>query len=162
MFLWKPVFDICRCSITPDNFIPKIVFTKDFILDENFYFRIRVPVAMQKNTSCGFEYAVHFLDTFFEPVNVMAYAARPPVLKTADFTRVAPDYLVIAVAEKRRVKVNQVYGVVFHRLEYFEVVAEYKAVYGHGLYLPQIKAKINLTTNREKKFTTNHTNNGKI
>jgi hypothetical protein len=61
----------------------------------------------------------------------MADAARPPVLKTADFPGVAPDNLVIPVAEKRRVKVNKVYAVRIQGFEDFKVIAQDKAVDGH-------------------------------
>jgi hypothetical protein len=74
---------------------------------------------------------VHLLHPFFEPVYIMAYAASPPVLKTADFSGVAPYYLIIPVAKKRRVKVNKVDGVRLYGLEDFEVVAEDKFIYGH-------------------------------
>jgi hypothetical protein len=74
---------------------------------------------------------VHFNDAFLEPVYVMADSACPPVLKTADFSGIAPNDLIITVTEKRRVEVDEVYGVVFHRLEDFEIVAEYKAVNRH-------------------------------
>jgi hypothetical protein len=63
----------------------------------------------------------------------MVNAARPPVLKTADFPRVSPDNLVIAVAEKRRIEVDEVYAVRFHAFEDFEIVAEDKFIYGHIL-----------------------------
>ena len=66
----------------------------------------------------------------------MAYAACPPVLKTADFPRIAPYYLIIPVAEKRRIKVDKVYALGFHRLEDFKVIAQYQSVYGHVLIMP--------------------------
>jgi hypothetical protein len=64
------------------------------------------------------------LDPLFEPRDIMVNTARPPVLKTADFPRVSPDNLVIAIAEERRVKVNEVYRIVLQRFEGFEVVTE--------------------------------------
>ena len=66
----------------------------------------------------------------------MAYAARPPILKTADFPRIAPNDFVIAVAEKRRVKVDQVYAFTLHRLHNVKIVAENEFVYGHVFYAP--------------------------
>jgi hypothetical protein len=61
----------------------------------------------------------------------MANSAGPAVLKTADFPRVSPDNLVVAVAEKRRVKIDEVNTVRAYCLENFEIVAEDKAVYRH-------------------------------
>jgi hypothetical protein len=54
----------------------------------------------------------------------MAYAPGPPVLKTADFSGIAPDDFIIPVTEKRRVKVDKVDGVRLYGLEDFEVVTE--------------------------------------
>jgi hypothetical protein len=61
----------------------------------------------------------------------MIHAARPAVLKTADFSGISSDNLVIPVAEKRRVKVDKVNAVRLQRFEDFQIVAEDKAVYGH-------------------------------
>ena len=60
--------------------------------------------------------------------------AGPAVLKTADFPRVSPDNLVVAVAEKQRVKVDKGNALRFHRLEDFEIVAEDEFIDGHGLF----------------------------
>jgi hypothetical protein len=87
---------------------------------------------MQKDTARGFEDAVHFRNPFLEPRDIMINTAGPAVLKTADLPRVSPDNLVVAVAEKRRVKVDEVNAVRFHTLEDFKIVAEDKAVYFHG------------------------------
>jgi hypothetical protein len=54
----------------------------------------------------------------------MIDAASPSVLKTADFSRVPPDNLIIAVAEKGRVKVDKVYAIAVQRFENFKIVAE--------------------------------------
>jgi hypothetical protein len=64
------------------------------------------------------------LDPFLKPRDIMVNAARPAVLKTADFPRVSPDNLLIPITKKRRVKVNEVYALTLHRLEDFEIIAE--------------------------------------
>jgi hypothetical protein len=68
----------------------------------------------------------------FKPFNIMAYAAGPAVLKTADLPGVPPDNLVVAVAEKRRVKVDKAGALRFQGFEDFKIVPKDKAVYGHG------------------------------
>jgi hypothetical protein len=65
----------------------------------------------------------------------MANAASPAVLKTADFPGVSPDNLVIAVAEKRRVKIDKVCALRFQGFEDFKIVPKDKAVNGHALPL---------------------------
>jgi hypothetical protein len=90
---------------------------------------VGVPVAMQKNTSGGLQNTVHFRNPLFKPRNIMIDTAGLPVLKTADFPRVSPDDLVIAVAEKGRVKVDKVYTHLFQGFQDFEVVAEDKFIY---------------------------------
>jgi hypothetical protein len=62
----------------------------------------------------------------------MANAASPAVLKTADFPGVSPDNLVIAVAEKRRIKIDKADALRFQGFEDFKVVPKDKAVNGHG------------------------------
>jgi hypothetical protein len=79
---------------------------------------------MQENTAGGLQNTVHLLDTLFEPCDIMVNAARPPVLKTADFPRISPDNLEIAVTEKRRIKVDEIYTVSFHVFEDFEIISE--------------------------------------
>jgi hypothetical protein len=69
----------------------------------------------------------------FEPFNIMAYAAGPAVLKTADFPGVSPYNLVSAVAEKRRVKADKVYALRIQGFEDFKIVPKDKAVNGHIL-----------------------------
>jgi hypothetical protein len=72
-------------------------------------------------------------DTLLEPRDIMVNPARPTVLKAADLPRVSPDNLVIAVAEKRRVKVDKVNAVRFHAFKDFEIIAEDKFIDRHGL-----------------------------
>jgi hypothetical protein len=124
MFLRESIFYVSGRRITPGYFINKIIHTENPI--KNIYPDISVcmPVAMQENTAGGLQNTVHLLDSLFEPRDIMINAARPPVLKAADFPRVSPDNLVIAVAEKRRVEADEVYAVRFHVIEDFEVVAE--------------------------------------
>jgi hypothetical protein len=57
----------------------------------------------------------------------------PAVLETADFPRVSPDNLVVAVAEKRRVKVHKVNALRFYHLENFQIVAKNKFVDVHNV-----------------------------
>jgi hypothetical protein len=54
----------------------------------------------------------------------MVNAARPPILKAADFPSVSPDNLVVAVTEKRRVEIYEVYAFRLHAFEYFKIIAE--------------------------------------
>jgi hypothetical protein len=74
----------------------------------------------------------------------MIDAARPAVLKAADFPRVSPDDLVVAVAKKRRIKVDEVNALHFHCFEDFEIVAEDETVYRHEaiLFLPLAAAAL--------------------
>jgi hypothetical protein len=55
----------------------------------------------------------------------MANPASPAILKTAYLPSIAPYNLVIAVAEKRRIKVNKVYAAALHRLEYLKIITKY-------------------------------------
>jgi hypothetical protein len=48
-----------------------------------------------------------------------------------DFPRVSPDNLVVAIAEKWRVKVDEVNAVRFHAFQDFEIITEDEAVYFH-------------------------------
>jgi hypothetical protein len=54
----------------------------------------------------------------------MVNAACPSILKTSYLSAIAPNNLVIAVAEKRRVKVNQINALALKRFKYFEVVSQ--------------------------------------
>jgi hypothetical protein len=76
------------------------------------------------------------LHPFFEPFNVMAYASRPAVLKTADFPGVSLNNLIIAAAEKRRVKIDNACALRFQGFEDFKVVPKDKFINRHILYLP--------------------------
>jgi hypothetical protein len=58
----------------------------------------------------------------------MTDTARPPILKTADFSGITPYNFVIAVTEKRRIKANKVYTVAFNGLENFKIISEDKAI----------------------------------
>jgi hypothetical protein len=53
----------------------------------------------------------------------MVNAARPPILKAADFSCVSPNNLVVTVTEKRRVKIHEVYALRLHTFEYFKIIA---------------------------------------
>jgi hypothetical protein len=54
----------------------------------------------------------------------MVNAARPPVLKAADFSRVSPYNFVVTVTEKRWVEIDEVYALRLHTFEYFKIIAE--------------------------------------
>jgi hypothetical protein len=75
--------------------------------------------------------SVHLFNPLFQPRDIMVDAARPAVLKTADFPRVSPDDPIIPVAEKERVKVDKVNAVRFQRFENFQIVAKDKFIDGH-------------------------------
>ena len=63
----------------------------------------------------------------------MVHAAAPAVLEAAHLTLVAPDHLVIAVAEEGRVQVDQVNALAIQMLQDLEVVAQDELVEGgHG------------------------------
>jgi hypothetical protein len=119
----------------PDNFAPEIIHAKNPIKNIHPDIGVGVPVAMNKYTPGRLEEAVHFRNPLFEPRDIMINAACPAVLKTADFPCVSPDNLVVAVAEKRRVKVDKVNAVRLHCLEDFQVIAEDKTVYRHRVIL---------------------------
>jgi hypothetical protein len=108
----EPFF--CKISF-PNNVISEIFITKNFIQNLHPNISGYVPIAMQKYTSCRFQNAVHLFYSFFEPSNVMVNSAAPPVLKTPNFALIAPNYLVIAVAEEGRVKIDKVYRVAVYR-----------------------------------------------
>jgi hypothetical protein len=115
----------------PDYLTTKIISSEKPIQNIHPDISVSVPVAMQKDAARGLEDAVHFRNPLLEPRDIVVDAARPSVLKTADFPRVSPDDLVIPVAEKRRVKVDEVYALRLHAFKNFEVVAKDKFVYGH-------------------------------
>lgn len=60
----------------------------------------------------------------------MVHAAAPPVHEGAHLAGVAPDDLVVAVGEERRVEVNEVNGRGVEGFEDFEVIAEEELVHG--------------------------------
>jgi hypothetical protein len=121
----------------PDNFASEIIHPKNPIQNIHPDICVGVPVAMKEYTPGRLEEAVYFRNPLFEPRDIMINAARPAVLKTADFPRVSPDNLVVAVTEKRRVKVDKVNAVRVHLFKDFEVVAEDEFIDGHKILLDE-------------------------
>jgi hypothetical protein len=108
MFRALPRIVVRICRPLPRYFVNEVIHTENLIQNINPDIRVSVPIAVQEHTACGFEDAVHLFNPLFQPRYIMTDAACPTVLETADFPRVSPDNLVVAVAEKRRVKIDKV------------------------------------------------------
>jgi hypothetical protein len=113
--------------------IPEVIYTKDFVQNIHPDISVRVPIAMQKYAPCGLENTVHLRNPLLEPRDIMVNPSSPTVLETPHLPRVSPDNLVVAVAEKRRIKVDEVNAVRIHAFEDFEVVAEDEFIYRHTI-----------------------------
>ena len=116
----------------PSNFSPEISVPKNFVENIDPNVGVGVPIAVEEDGAGGFQEAVHLLHTVFEPADIMVDSARKTVFKTTYLAFVAPNHLVGAVAEKRRVEVNQVNGFGFQGAENFQVIAQKQLIEGHG------------------------------
>jgi hypothetical protein len=67
-----------------------------------------MPVTVKVKGAGRPQYPPHLHDTLAHPFDVVIDAALPPILKAPDFGFVAPDNLIVPVAEEWGIEINEV------------------------------------------------------
>ncbi len=109
-----PASSTSICEI-PDNLVPEVPSAK-YSVHHHLQIVGRMPVTMEVNRACVLQHSATLSKPPSHPVYVDIDSTLPPILEDSHLCTVPPDYLIVAVAEERRVEIDQVDALVGEEL----------------------------------------------